>query len=602
MTSQPGPVNQTPALVDEHRDSSPENRNRNNDKNPKAFSSTDISAVPNGTDDNQEKSRTNLKKLNNRKQQRKKSNGAVTKVHAADNSSTKDQVAALNVNEVISSESIAQDRDIKISTFAVTVTVTGPSASTNDSVNVKEEETPQSQKSNSGYVRRPNAYSNRGYKHTKGHSRSNFHGNRQDSQKEKTIDESSVPVPAQERDAVFSDNSARKDECERTTHSPSPSDQPPASNEFSSREQPQAIESGSDSPPPVEKVDSVQNGKQFRSSGKTLQKRKSSRGKNQKPRSSANQGLEDTPDAPASDILDLPCANHEAAAITKHDVVECSTQTDKEESNNVNVENTEATGKHVKTNAAGLALLNRLSAGVTHNNSNDNSTVEEASINLDDGANSLEVNQSATEAFELMDEMSRIDLSMEQGQVYYDDSSINAPAYEMPGVPGSNGYYQPQQQQPWMMAPVSDGSQEFFMPNQYVQQPVFMAMTPYGACEYIMPQPYPIACDSSFQNQAYGYPQMSNAPGTGNSQAPLKYEQVSIGGTIFFNPVYAEDEADIDNDAEEESKVPDVDNNNVNHINLEGRKEKGRKVKYGRKGKASRKNHHARAQSGNDTK
>ena len=253
--------------------------------------------------------------------------------------------------------------------------------------------------------------------------------------------------------------------------------------------------------------------------------------------------------------------------------------------------------KHVKTNAAGLALLNRLSARSLDPNGEGTPPPTPTSIDdegIEDGVNSLEVNQSSTESSDLVEEMARIDLSLDQGQEYCDDSSSMTGMIPPPAVAwhasaqGMNGCLSPDQQQPqqpWAMTmpppPYANDSQDYY---NYVQEPMFIAMTPYGQ-EYIMPQaPYPMVYNS-FQNvPGNEYPQMPPPSG------PLKYEQVSIGGTVFFNPVYGEDkdmatDDTIDGDSKTSDEVVEKEHNQV-------QAKKGKKKgKRGKKGKASKKMH-----------
>ncbi len=206
---------------------------------------------------------------------------------------------------------------------------------------------------------------------------------------------------------------------------------------------------------------------------------------------------------------------------------------------------------HVKTNAAGQALLNRIS----FKNSGDDAIPPTPPVSLDetvDEVNSLYANQSSTEKSDLIEEMARIDMNLDQGQEYYDDSSatmaemVRSPAAGMVwqgsasqgmAVPsGINECPSPSQQythQAWtaMMPPPHPhppDSQECY---SYAQVPMFISMNQFGQ-EYFMPhQAYPMVYNS-FQNvQGYEYPPIP-------SPEPLTYQQVSIGGTVFFNPVY----------------------------------------------------------------
>jgi len=265
-----------------------------------------------------------------------------------------------------------------------------------------------------------------------------------------------------------------------------------------------------------------------------------------------------------------------------------------EEEREMDAIHTGSQDKHVTTNAAGLALLNRLSKSPSaspsptpSHSSCDQDHVTSASFHDDAGMDvSLEVNQSATPYSDLdVTQEEHVDGNVDghgngalddpnAGMVEYFDPMYHH-TYMPPPVPmwyAPNGTMnvnavngqgvqdgvsashqdtqsvppqQPQQQQAWNgMASTQvypNESQEYY---NGTQEPVYITTPPYNPQEYMMPHPYPMAYyDPSFQQQHTANPaqqqyvHVSMPP----PPIPLTYEQVAIGGTVFFNPVYSEE-------------------------------------------------------------
>lgn len=243
-------------------------------------------------------------------------------------------------------------------------------------------------------------------------------------------------------------------------------------------------------------------------------------------------------------------------------------------------------GKMFRTNAAGRVLLDSLSK-VHPDKTNPNYTESidsskkstSASVNSATAPDSLEVNLSETSML-VIDDPPPTDLSLEkvydqgyecsygyngslEAEPYTpnsDDMSINiynnSPSpqnYDIFATENTAGYYY--QQQPYVISPQqisnTNGSQEYF-PNPYMnmQYPMFIPTTP--CTEFVMPQPYSIIYEHGpSPNNVYDNSQVANNNTTDaiyiqqaqfQVQAPLKYEQVSVGGTVYFNPVYATNE------------------------------------------------------------
>ena len=218
---------------------------------------------------------------------------------------------------------------------------------------------------------------------------------------------------------------------------------------------------------------------------------------------------------------------------------------------------------HVKTNAVGLAILNYLSG----------STPEAPPFStVEDHFDSMEVNRSSAEKSDslLTEEMSRIDLCTEQDEGHYsneimDDGNGNGNGNAMNDneiinhneyMNNMNGYYPPQpmiqqhqqqhqhqQHQPMMMMMMPPGAEYHPM----VQHPTVTYGVP---CEqYMMPQTYDYSMPFDGYQNGQGDLNQAQLPTSGPPmmyvpQVPLRYEQVTMGGTVFFNPVYTEDEVE----------------------------------------------------------
>jgi len=321
---------------------------------------------------------------------------------------------------------------------------------------------------------------------------------------------------------------------------------------------------------------------------------------------------------------------NEFARAEKHKVVEYSTQIDNPTTTDLDsgvetkgahdaeVEDDIATNKTFKTNAAGLALLKSLAKSSTKE---DQSIVASATSPpstpalIDDGVNSLEVNPSETPVFadnDLVEQNQGPAPVPDYGYGYRYDASIpasinadmnstdNINPQEDEGSAPASGYYQPQQQ--WTMAPQSvttDGPQEYY-PNPYMimqQSPMIIPMQPYGG-ESTMAQTYTMTY-GSMPYPVYGYPQVVNAPMQQQVRSPLKYEQVNVGGTVFFNPVYEtpKDTQNTEDGPMEEratkegnitSSLDDTEKNASEEKHEKGKR--GKNGKYGKKTKYLKKN------------
>jgi hypothetical protein len=218
---------------------------------------------------------------------------------------------------------------------------------------------------------------------------------------------------------------------------------------------------------------------------------------------------------------------------------------------------------HVKTNAMGLTILHRLSGGTLGmSKDEEEGSASAPHTTVEDYFDSMEVNRSSTGISDslLTEEMSRIDLCMEKDEGHYDDSNMIA-MDEGNGMNGNdnvnqngnmntvNGYYPPQpmqqhQQHQAMMMMMPPGAEYYPM----VQDPAFAYGIPYD--QYMTPHPYEYAMPfDGYQNEQSGLNQ-GNFPSGGPMihvpQMPLRYDQVTMGGTVFFNPVYTEDEVEED--------------------------------------------------------
>ena len=216
-----------------------------------------------------------------------------------------------------------------------------------------------------------------------------------------------------------------------------------------------------------------------------------------------------------------------------------------------------ATSNVVTTNAAGEALLKRLGGSVTSTQDGSPSpdgVTESTALTT----NEVDVDIDASTAFS--GDVSGI--SMEQSQdheqqtMMYPNPIVFPPMQQQrvndamiaPGMP--YGTVPVQQQQQWIMPPQSE--QEFMM--AYLPYPATSMPPPYGPESHIMqamavPPP-------NFYGQGYPVmPQMQVPPIYQQQQQvsytapkPVKYEQVTIGGCVYFNPVYdiPGEEAEVD--------------------------------------------------------
>jgi hypothetical protein len=331
---------------------------------------------------------------------------------------------------------------------------------------------------------------------------------------------------------------------------------------------------------------------------------------------------------------------------TSRFVMESSTQTEEANKEQESVQQEqEETQKVITSNAAGLALLHRLSQGLSQQDEEkenapcpeeekmiDSSTLltckSQDDESAEDGIDSMEVNASrTTDKSGLSEELAALDMGTNNVSDAHDDAhgyantndsdafkkeeqgaeqripeepllgheatkecetlamteETNAQVTENDAgmdhycgeenVPSceQNEFYPQQYAQPWMIYPVmmpstgySPPPQEFFYPlppqQSNIQQPmVFLTAPPYN--EYaIAPQMaygFPPMAYGGYQNpegaanEEYLLPMDSSTTAViGNTNmmenrsmvgVPLKYEQVVIGGTVYFNPVYVED-------------------------------------------------------------
>ena len=221
-----------------------------------------------------------------------------------------------------------------------------------------------------------------------------------------------------------------------------------------------------------------------------------------------------------------------------------------------------STGNVVTTNAAGKALLKRLSVSnvppsevVSPPGGYTVSTTGATNdIDLDCDANTI-----------LSGDMSHIDLNIEQGQefdanmmyanpvIFQPQHHLQVPPFEAMGTAYKYEVPIPHQHQQWIMSAQSeipsqqDYSNMIAFNAQNQQPPIAMnPMLNHLRHENNMYQPVPVVVPPFYEQGYQMFPQvpMSNIQQqqqlqpTPTAPVPMKYEQFTIGGCVFFNPVY----------------------------------------------------------------
>eukprot|EP00557_Chaetoceros_sp_GSL56_P005756 CAMPEP_0176502192 /NCGR_PEP_ID=MMETSP0200_2-20121128/14614_1 /TAXON_ID=947934 /ORGANISM="Chaetoceros sp., Strain GSL56" /LENGTH=896 /DNA_ID=CAMNT_0017901231 /DNA_START=41 /DNA_END=2731 /DNA_ORIENTATION=+ len=266
-------------------------------------------------------------------------------------------------------------------------------------------------------------------------------------------------------------------------------------------------------------------------------------------------------------------------------VVESSTQTEQVASEEQQVslqQEQEGTQQVVTSNAAGLALLHRLSQGVppqeeernvriVDDKEKDSTLPTSKSWEQEKSKESKKMTEKEDDNREKKETAQTV--QKESMSNHGDEATKECEAHnaltEEEEVANTNVLENPlQYPQPWMVFPIMMAAsndypphQEFFcspaQPQQQSpaipQQPMVFVSTapaPYND-EYTMAPPmlygYPPMAYSGYSNpesgayEEYLHPMDTAAAIHDNGAAPLKYEQVMVGGTVYFNPVYAGD-------------------------------------------------------------
>lgn len=224
--------------------------------------------------------------------------------------------------------------------------------------------------------------------------------------------------------------------------------------------------------------------------------------------------------------------------------------------NNPRLASSSSAGNVVTSNAAGKALLKRLS--VSNLPSPTGYTASTTGTTYD-------VNIDYDACTELSGDMSRIDLNIEQGQefdanmiypntiMFQPQHHLQMPHFEAMGAAYNHEVPPPHLNQQWMMPSQSEiPSQEdysnmiaFNAQNQQVPIATNPMLT-HVRHENAMYQPLPVAVPPFYDQSYQMLPQVPMAPMYQQHQSmpvhiaplPLKYEQLTIGGCVFFNPVY----------------------------------------------------------------